>query len=608
MSVKQYQPVRSQVIPSLSRMIEGIKKAIDAALNGVFSLTHQASIIRSWALTVGFVVAWMVAAVWVVPGEQWRTLLAEIMKVYTAVPMVPSALVSSLVNFAFATFLHPVVIRHLLAIFAPYWLMHRITAIYLADVLEKDEDIARQFIMQAAFGGRYNTLHIRQGKIAEEDKGSSIVQIGGPGYVTVELDSAALFERPDGTPHVIQPGLWNVVDDFERLRRIVDLRDTVDQLDLPPTRSRDGIVVGAKDVQFSYSIHRGDASTKSADAPYPFNPKAIENLVYKDTRTVKPGVAPARVPEWELPAFKINGAIIAEMAKFISSRGLSEFLANIGEPEEQSLVNREVLIDLKSQALSGLNGNHVNGPPLTGGQFSPRSMLTDLFYKQDDFQKRMADKGFKLNWIGVGTWFTPADNILANHREAWKTSRENFARGNPQELQRLHDEAKLQELLRLVQTLPINMYYLEREKLGEEKLVDEMLREYEELLRKTADLYSQGGNSLDRLYAKFLQAAETLENRPRSVTLAEFQQFLTSIVHNYNQSLNAADPLYENFLRGAVSLNSRLGSQLDSEDQALLIQAINIYNDINAYNQLLTATQAIFQLRYPHHPIGGAVS
>lgn len=604
--MRQFTPApasRAAHLPSFSMVVDWITRAIDVALNRIFSLTHRASVMRWNTLSVGFVLAWLASVVMTVPEGVARQQLWEVFAALGSVAggNVQPFLMAS-IKFIFGVFLHPAVIKHALALYAPFWLMHRVTAIYLSDIFEESEKTSRQFVMQAAFGRGYSTIHIRQGAVVEADLDSTIIKIGGPGYVQVDLDSAVLFERPDGTPHVIGPTGREVIDDFERIRRVIDLRDSVDTVELPPTRSRDGIIVGAKDIQFSYSIYRGDSPNRS-EMPYPFSRAAVESLVYKDTRVVKPGIAPERKPEWLSGPFKMGGAIMAEMGSFISRRGLSEFLAAIGEPEENSLTVREQKIDQFSQLLSGINGNQASSPPLKAPNFASRTFLTDLFYSQDGFQKRMADKGFKLNWIGVGTWYTPAEIIPANHRDAWKTSRENFARGNPQALEALQAEAKLQELLRLIQILPINRFYTDLEKVDDERLLDNLLQDYEEILQRAADLYGRGRNGLDLRFSRLLQEGNRLFERIRRPASSLYDNFLGHMAVWFSASLSIFNPEVEDLLSQAARLLEDLNPILESEDREFLQQAIRLYQDLCAFYQIQNVISTLRRVRQQHHQV-----
>ena len=593
---------------SVMRLFDWISNLVDKALNFTFSLTHRVSVMRSHALTVAFFLAWMIALILVVPIEEGRAQAGRLLNAALTIPQegqTPPNLFALLFEFLFSTFLHPAVLRHMLALYAPYWLMHRVAAVYLADIFgfgKEQLNVAETFIEQAAFGRGYSSIQIREGKVVEED--SIIVQIGGPGIVKVELDSAVLFERPDGTPLVIGPTNGTIIDEFVRIRRVVDLRDTIDGADLPPTRSKDGIIVGVKDIQFSYSIYRGETLDRS-EMPYPFSPKSVENLVYKDSRAVKPGKPPSLEPEWKSGSFKMNGPILGEMGSFIASRGLGEFLSSIGEPEEKSLAAVEQQIDQRSQVLSGINGNALSESPLKAGPFTPRTLLTEQFYNLEGFLKRMIERGFQLNWIGVGTWHTPIDVITANHREAWKISRDNYARGNPQALKSLKSEAKLQELLRLMQTLPLGIFYKNIDSLDENELIDALLQEYEETLQRAADLFHRGPNALDMRFSNLVQQAVKLREHERRSLFPDYEIFLQNMTA-LASGWRITDSGIDEFLQQALVLKTRLGERLETADQDFLARTIELVNDLKVYNQIMNVIRVIRRLRNPPHYDVGA--
>lgn len=595
-------------LSSVMRLFDWISSLVDRLLNFIFSLTHRVSVIRSYALTVAFFLAWMIALMLVVPIEEGRAQAGRLLNaVFTLLQEggAPLKIFAILLEFLFSTFFHPAVLRHLLALYAPYWLMHRVAAIYLADIFGFGQErlaVAEKFIEQAAFGRGYSSIQIREGKVVEED--SIIAQIGGPGIVKVELDSAVLLERPDGTPQVIGPTNCTIIDDFVRIRRVVDLRDTIDGADLPPTRAKDGIIVGVKGIQFSYSIYRGENPDRS-QMPYPFISRAVENLVYKDSRTVKPGKPPSSEPEWKSGPFKMNGPILGEMGSFIASRGLGEFLSSIGEPEEKSLAAAEKQIDQRSQALSGINGSSISEPPLKAGPFTPRTLLTEQFYNQEGFLKRMTERGFQLNWIGVGTWHTPVEVIIANHCEAWKISRDNYARGNPQALKSLKNEAKLQELLRLIQSLPLGIFYKNIDLADENELIDTLLREYEETLQRAADLFHRGPNALDMRFSNLIQQAITLRERERRSLFPDYETFLQNMAA-LTGSWRVTDSGIDKFLQQAQDFKTRLGERLETADQDFLAGAIELTNDLKIYHQIMNVIRVLRHLRNPPHYDVGA--
>lgn len=591
---------------ALMRLFDWLSHLVDQALNFIFSLTHRVSVIRANALLVAFALAWILAVILVVPVEEGRALVARLVQTAFTPPLEdqpPPNVVALFFEFLFSTVFHPAVLRRMLALYAPYWLMHRLAAIYLADIFGLGSErlhVAERFVEQAAFGRRYDSIQIKEGRVVEED--SILVQIGGPGIVKVELDSAALFERPDGTPLVIGPTNSEIIDEFVRLRRIVDLRDTNDAADLPPTRSKDGVLIGVKDIRFSYSIYRGEKPDRS-QTPYPFDKKAVESLVYKDSRSVQPGKPPSMEPEWKAGPFNMKGAILGEMSAFIGSRGLGEFLASIGEPEEKSLQAVEMQIQQRSLVLSGSNGSGLPEPPLRAGPFTPRNMLTEQFH-QEGFSKRMAERGFQLNWIGVGTWYTPIEVILSNHREAWRISRENYARGNPQALKALKDEARQQELLRLIRTLPLGVFFKNAD-VDDLKLTDILLEEYEETLQRAAELSLRGPLALDTRFGALLrQASALLERDPRSYFApSDYDAFLRDAAARAG-SWRVTDSGIEDFLRRAQPILERFGEQLLPADQDFLRDSLRLAADLAGYNRIMAVARALRQIRTPHHPLG----
>jgi len=65
---------------------------------------------------------------------------------------------------------------------------------FLADIFElKDPRTAWRYIGSVAMGAGQEVVHLREGRIADADKSSPLVLIGGPGRVVVDYDTAALF-------------------------------------------------------------------------------------------------------------------------------------------------------------------------------------------------------------------------------------------------------------------------------------------------------------------------------------------------------------------------------------------------------------------------------
>jgi hypothetical protein len=338
-----------------------------------------------------------------------------------------------------------------------FWLAFKAAAHYTSTLFETAEPaVGEHFILQTALINPPNTLHIQDGMIDKHDEELPIVKIGGPGNVLVNLENAALFERSDGTPHVLGPtGRTDKqvaqIDGFERLRSIIDLRDQHERFDIPG-RSQDGIRLTAEDVQVVYSVFRRKQKT-TLERPYPFyDPDAIERLVYEQTSG-----------NWTVT---MTVQIRGELLEFYANHKLNEFLTMVQEPEKKSLEARETELKEASQRLVGEDGDPKPQPnpsentipvkpanPPSTENFEERPKITEKFYRASEERSRI--RGTQINWVGVGTWNFPSQIIQARHHEAWRIMQDNQAKGSPGALRSLRGQQRLVELLRLIQTVPI---------------------------------------------------------------------------------------------------------------------------------------------------------
>ena len=105
--------------------------------------------------------------------------------------------------------------------------------------------------------------------------------------------------------------------------------------------------------------------------------------------------------------------------------------------------------------------------------------------------EKASKRGVELHWVGVGTWKTPNEIVPGKHLEAWRISRENMARGNPTALDILRQEARLQQIIRLIQTAPLGRFQQTSKDEHQHRVQDlliayrQQLIEAEELLRKS---------------------------------------------------------------------------------------------------------------------------
>jgi hypothetical protein len=368
-----------------------------------------------------------------------------------------------------------------------------VASIYQSDLFEfEDLSISRQFLTSAAFGGSTYTLHIAEGEVAERDRRSPIYLIGGPGWVQVAMDSAVLFEYPDGRPHVIGPTPLPVrLGAFERLREpVIDLRDQflgsfTGEAERIRSRSRDGIPIEAHDVRFVFSIFRG-GQNPTLQMPYPFQPSAVESLIYGLSSRVQDDERrpSALSTDWKAT---MRTMIRSELARFMSTRPLNEYLASIGDPEIQSMRNRATVLQ---ENLREVDPDH----PLSssGSESAPRfASRTDLKSLFDRFASQFASnahrRGVELRWLGPGTWKPPAGIVLQHHEEAWRLSRENLRRGSAEAIAQLEQEAKWEELMRRIQSVPLGTFHRYYGKETPRRVKRALLQEYCEQLKEARD-------------------------------------------------------------------------------------------------------------------------
>lgn len=375
------------------------------------------------------------------------------------------------------------VFKHVLIAVVVFWLAYRAAAIYLDDIFElKNIRISERFIRQSAFGSRYDSIEIVNGDVAAKDRESPMVLIGGPGKVRVYLENAALFEKIGGEPHVIGPTTqkssketgdkaasnpggagWRsrftpsakpdkqpsqpagdgerILDGFERLRHVIDLRDQVETITVHG-RTRDGLRIRVEDVKVIFSVLR-DGQKATLQRPYPFDPEALKKIVYGFPRQ-----------NWTRV---LTGQIHRELGSFISRHTLSEFLAAIGPQETEQLGAAAAELTAQANQMAGLVGTPAAGtqqPP----PFVARPTIRGLFYDLNNFVHKAREAGVELRWIGLGTWVLPDEIIPERHVQAWRISAENLGWGNPAALEAVFRNNRAEQLQALVAETPLQVF------------------------------------------------------------------------------------------------------------------------------------------------------
>lgn len=439
----------------------------DALLNRMFDLRPEKASRRSSYLLVLLLFSGFFISFFYYPPSEWAARISAVLTALLSSNSTPEQL-NAAINNLFLIVKDPRILQYLPVFLASFFIALQTAAMYLADVFElEDVSVARNFISSVALSGSNETIHIKHGEIAEQSRESPAYLIGGPGKVVVELDSVALFERSDGTPHIVGPtgkeaGGKATLEGFERFRHAldirdhyVDLRDQDDKSKAVKSRSRDGIPIKATDVHLMFSIYRGENPEPSAEHPYPFSKEAVEQIVYKAASRV--------TPEQLYPStFEFNwinnmvGLIRGRLGGFMSQHNLTEYMASIGLPEIEKAKHREETILKQMQQLTqtedGPERKEIKPPP----DFQARYKIKNLFAQfADEFTRKARENGVELHWIGVGTWESPVNIVPEKHLEAWLLTQENLKNDSPEQMSRIEQAEVIEKMQELIQKVPI---------------------------------------------------------------------------------------------------------------------------------------------------------
>lgn len=486
----------------------------DALLNKLFDLSPKSASSRTQYLIFLFLLAGFLISLRNSPLSMWALYIQDIFIYLFNTPYTqnfPGNPFTNILGYGIQALTEPRTLQYLPIFLAPFFIALQTAANYLADIFELDDpEVARHFVSAVALSGSNETIRITQGDIFEDHRTRPTFLIGGPGRVMVDMDSAALFERPDGTTRVIgptarEPGGRAQLHGFERFRQAIDLRDHFVELRdeegksaVVMGRSLDGIPITATDVNFVFSVHRAGQKSTTAQ-PYPFSPKAVELLVYKATSRVTPDQANPSTFEFSWINNMVS-LVRGRLGGFMNNHKLTEYLASIGQPEWERFQQRESEITEAKKEL-GSSGTEqlpsdmdIKPPP----DFKPRyKILRDLFNQfTEEFSSVASGRGVELHWIGVGTWKTPIEIIPAKHWEAWLISRENLEKESELATKRWIKEATVQKFMALIQDVPVAKFQDVTKQYEHDQAARSLLEAYRQQLLEMRDFVGSKGQPI----------------------------------------------------------------------------------------------------------------
>jgi hypothetical protein len=508
---------------AFQRELEDFKKQFarmaNCLLNRVFDLSVKGSQRRKQMLIMLFLGTGVLFTLTAYSLGDWRAEIGRLLQYFFNLSYAQQNpdTVTQFFEFTFGAILSPRTLRYLPIFILPFILALQSAAIYLADIFElSDTKVARKFILQVALGGGSETLHIKNGDVVEKDRNSPIFQIGGPGKVTVELDSVALFEKPDGKPHLIDSTKTsnNILEGFERYRKALDLRDQFLELSERDKssvieRSLDGMWIKATDVRLLYRVYR-DKLKPSLEQPYPYIKEAVFKLIYNGESRVPRDGTPLQKSKDAQDSDKlypsapqmvtIDGLIRAELGKFMRKHKLTRYLSSYGQPEYETALKREEEItkirSLVADPKDPVESEKVPSPP----KFESRPKITSLFTEfTSEFTREAIKRGVDLQWIGIGTWKSLDDIIPEKHIEAWKISMENLSNGSESAIEKLGQDTKTQKKIQLIQDVPSARFKKDRANgMDYDFIVQNLLLAYREQLVKVKELLEESGRPVPK--------------------------------------------------------------------------------------------------------------
>lgn len=466
-------------LPSLTDVQAFFESLLEQLLDQVFSMTRQGGTVRFTIFILGGLATWIFFDVTTHPLTYWggfTNAFGQTVTFFLYPDPINMLITSFLSTLIFGTYLllelalnlfQADVLRHVLAISIPVFMAIRISTACLADIFEmEDESIASRFITGSAFSTTYHRLTIENSDVAARDLESPLLRVGGPGWIQVNLENVAVFERMDGKPHLIGPtahlpGNVDTIQSFERLREVIDLRDQFTQAKglVVKGRTRDGIPVTVQNVRLYYSVLR-DINAKKSE--FSFTSEGIQQLVFSRGRSNRRKTNTDGTVEkmsfrsdW---AEAMKGIVSRELRDFISSHTLNEFLASA---------------EVRGSSAAGLN-------------FIPRPEIRQRFLSPE-FKQRAASQGLQLQWIDIGSWDIPKF-VVDEHHEAWKLSNENEV--ERAKINGVEEDSRTKELIRLIREIQMVAYQSRNQDKPDEEIRTDLISAYLAVLRTVRDNFT----------------------------------------------------------------------------------------------------------------------
>ncbi len=464
-----------------------VSNGMELLFNWVFSVTRMGGRIRFLFFVVGGLALWIMYTAHIQGLQFWPQVGQSIRDIITSLiqPDPLMALKNGVIEFVLLIFgglANHVVIRHIIVVALPLFVAARIAITYLTDIFElENERIAARFISQASFGLRFHRISVENAKAVPEE--SSILRIGGPGLVKVNLENVAVFERINGSPELIGPTVTQsynaaLLQSYERFREAIDLRDQITQRDdLEVTgRTRDGIRITAKNIRVIFSVLRNKQVVKDG--------AMVNNLSY-DELAIKRLVYNRPLGPWPI---MMENLVYRHLKDFVASHNLSEFLAAADVPEFRQTIPEAGVNQTDTHNATARSVTYKVSTGTQSFTFISRPAITWRFLTPE-FINEAESLGTQLHWINVGTWVTSASVISDRQVDAWKITADNQVRRRKFEQQ--EKENRVDELVSMIRGVPLIAFRNARgANKSDYEIQHELLSNYQGILRTALSSYA----------------------------------------------------------------------------------------------------------------------
>lgn len=351
------------------------------------------------------------------------------------------------------TFINPTVLRHILTLILAAWLAWRLAVLYYQEIYGiKKYGIATRMMARVVLNLPFGKVVVKKGEIIKDELGRRalrFLKFGVPVELDIAPDSCLVVEDRSGRPSVYGPtvGYTGFLAGYTHLRRAVDLGDQRVTLTVR-AQTREGILITAWNIGFTFSVYRSHQS-EVQKSTLTYDEKAILNLVYRNW------------PEGDWVSAN-SAHIETALGEFIRQHTLEEFLPF--------------------------------STTATGENFPRDLYLNPFTCFVEAYNTQAAERGIEIHWTNEGDWIIPPELSMEKNLDAWQQSMTNLLRRNTLASGAEGVEGSLQDLLKLINEVPISVFdeWLSKHRRSDTGVI-RLVQAYCEKLNQAIQAYNSRG-------------------------------------------------------------------------------------------------------------------